>query len=232
MEPGSRVKTTIVFGGLCILLSGCVTGSPQKLHTHEHAVSAKRPSAETPFRSWHDLRRRAVVMQRYDFSCGAGSLATIITHYFGDKVSEEDVLRELLLHLPQDKLEDRIENGFSLLDLKETAAGMGYQAAAVRLNYANLASIRGPVLVHVIREGYKHFTVYRGTFGARVNLADPSQGMYSMPIDQFVREWTGVALVLGKQDVGLLADSPLHVTEDDYLQDSLKTARRALYLTP
>src|SRR4051794_9358410 len=42
--------------------------------------------------SWKDIRDHNVVMQRFDYSCGAAAMATLMNYYFGDQVTEADVL--------------------------------------------------------------------------------------------------------------------------------------------
>jgi predicted double-glycine peptidase len=42
------------------------------------------------------LRDQNVVLQRFDYSCGAGALATLMRYYFGDAVSEEAILAGIL----------------------------------------------------------------------------------------------------------------------------------------
>jgi len=169
-------------------------------------------------------------MQRFDYSCGAAALATLMRYYFQDDVTEGDVLAGILNGLSAEQLVDRTENGLSLLDLKQCAERMGYQAVGVKLKYANLPELKGPVLIHVERDGYKHFTVLRGLQGDRVYLADPSRGQIRMSVDRFAEEWTGIALVLGKRGLGLLEQYPLALGPADIAPDEALAARRALYV--
>jgi predicted double-glycine peptidase len=151
-------------------------------------------------------------------------------YYFQDDVSESQVLLNILGTLSEDEVRDREKNGLSLLDLKRCAEGMGYQAVGVKLKYASLPKLKGPVLIHLEREGYKHFAVLKGVRGDRVFLADPSRGNLRMSIDRFAREWTGVALVLGKRSFGLPTKYPLALDDQEPVQNELLAARRALYV--
>ena len=45
-----------------------------------------------PVRSVKELREENVVIQRLDYSCGSAALATIFSYYFGDPVSEPEVI--------------------------------------------------------------------------------------------------------------------------------------------
>ena len=103
--------------------------------------------------SWKDLRDRNVVIQKFDYSCGSGALATLMRYYFGDKVSEEELLLSILGRMTEEEVKDREKKGLSLLDLKRCAEQRGYQAAGVKLKYASLPKLKGPVLIHLEREG-------------------------------------------------------------------------------
>lgn len=195
------------------------------------AIRSGGAHIDKPIRTWKAIQEDRVVMQRFDYSCGAAALATLLQHYFGDGTSEADILASILTALSADDIADREENGFSLLDLKNYAVGQGYQAVGVKLKYASLPKLKGPVLIHLEREDYKHFAVLKGVRGDRVFLADPSRGNIRMSIDRFAQEWTGVALVLGKKGFGTPAEHPLALAESAPVQDELLAAYRAL-VTP
>ena len=209
----------------CLLaLAGCATAP-----SRQTPPSSSQHAAPKKFESWRELRDRNVVKQRYDYSCGAAALATLLRHYFkDDRLDERGVLDEILGRLSKEELQDRVQNGFSLLDLKQQAEGLGYQAAGVKLGLGQLPKLRGPVLVHLVCGGERHFAILRGVREDRVFLADPSRGNVRMPVHQFVREWTGLALVLGKKGFGLPAEHALAIPQDVPLRPELEGARRAL----
>ena len=179
--------------------------------------------------SWKELRDRNVVIQKFDYSCGSGALATLMRYYFGDKVSEKELLLSILERMTEEELKDREKNGLSLLDLKRCAEQRGYQAVGVKLNYASLPKLKGPVLIHLEREDYKHFAVLKGARGDRIYLADPSRGNIRMSVDHFAKEWSGIALVLGKSGFGLPPKYPLAVNDQEPVQNELLDARRSLF---
>ena len=72
---------------------------------------------EIPLKSMKDLRDQGLVKQRFDYSCGAAALATILRYGFGDEVTERDILKELFDLLSEDEEGLRRAEGFSLLDL-------------------------------------------------------------------------------------------------------------------
>jgi uncharacterized protein len=180
--------------------------------------------------SWKELRDRNVVIQRFDYSCGAGALATLMRYYFGDKVAEEEILLSILGRMTEEEVRDREKNGLSLLDLKHYAEQRGYQAVGVRLKYASLPKLKGPVLIHLEREDYRHFAVLKGARGDRIYLADPSRGNIRMSVDRFAREWSGIALVLGKSGFGLPEKYPLALDDQEPVQNELLEARKSLYV--
>ncbi len=180
--------------------------------------------------SWKELRDRNVVIQKFDYSCGAGALATLMRYYFGDMVEEEEILLSILKPMSQEEVRDREKNGLSLLDLKRCAEQRGYQAAGVKLKYASLPRLKGPVLIHLEREDYKHFAVLKGARGDRIFLADPSRGNIRMSVDRFAKEWSGIALILGKSGFGLPQKYPLALDDQEPVQNELLEARKSLYV--
>jgi predicted double-glycine peptidase len=211
-----------------ITLEGCATQAG-RAPVRVIPVQAGGIRGDKPVRSWKELRDQNVVIQTFDYSCGAGALATLMRYYFGDAVTEEGILLNILGPMSREEVEDREKNGLSLLDLKLCAERMGYQAAGVRLKYASLPKLRGPVLVHLQRKDYRHFAVLKGVRGDRVYLADPSCGNIRMSIDRFAKEWSGIALVLGKQGFGLPQNYPLALDDQEPVQNELMAARRSLF---
>jgi uncharacterized protein len=179
--------------------------------------------------SWKELRDRNVAIQQFDYSCGAGALATLMRYYFSDNVSEEMILLAILGPMSREEVQDREQNGLSLLDLKRCAERMGYQAAGVKLNFASLPKLKGPVLIHLERDDYRHFSVLKGVRGDRAYLADPSRGNIRISMQRFAQEWSGVALVLGKQGFGLPGEYPLALDDQQPVQNELLAARRSLF---
>ena len=76
-------------------------------------------------KSWTEIRVQNIVMQQYDYSCGAASLATMLRYHWGDNVTEDRVLREVVKMLTVDELKDRIQKGLALTDLRRLAVRYG-----------------------------------------------------------------------------------------------------------
>ena len=136
-----------------------------------------------------ELRDQGVVKQRFDFSCGAAALATLMRYGFGQDVTEDQILVGLFdLPTAEEKLE-RERTGFSLLDMQRVARARGYNAEGFRLEPDQLTMLGGPVIVFIEPRGYRHFAVLRGISGGRVHLADPSRGNIRMPMYAFLDSW-------------------------------------------
>lgn len=170
--------------------------------------------ADTRVKSLKALRDAYVVRQRYDFSCGAAALATLLRYGFGDPATEENILKQLFsLLTEQEKIISRKE-GFSLLDLQRVALARNYKAEGFRIHPNDLHKISGPVLVFIEPRGYKHFAVLRGISGDRVYLADPARGNIRMPLYAFVETWRqadgrGIIFVVEPSEDAAFSPSPL-----------------------
>ena len=78
-----------------------------------------------PLRSMKDLRDENMVKQRFDFSCGAAALATVLHYGFGEDINERQVLIGLFDGLSDDDKRKTERTVFSLLDLKRVARASG-----------------------------------------------------------------------------------------------------------
>jgi predicted double-glycine peptidase len=148
-----------------------------------------------------ELRNKYVVTQKLDYSCGAAALATLMSYYFREPMTEKEILDLLdleLAHLSEAERVKKKQFGFSLLDLKKVAERKGYKAAGFQLPVTKLSEIAAPVIVYVRPLGYHHFAVLRGVSGDRFYLADPKRGNLTMSLARFADEYGGVVFVLGK----------------------------------
>jgi hypothetical protein len=58
---------------------------------------------------------------------------------------------------------------------------------------------------------------------------DPSLGNVRLSIDRFAKEWTGIALVLGKQGFGLPWKYPLALDDQELAPNEMLNARESLF---
>lgn len=141
-----------------------------------------------PVRSMVELRRERVVPQRWDLSCGAAALSTVLTFDHGDPVSEEEVVAGLLRHADPERI--RRQGGFTLLDLKRYATGRGYAARGwADVSLPALASL-APAIVPTVVGGQPHFMIVRAVAAGRVVLSDPAYGNRTMTVARFEALWS------------------------------------------
>jgi predicted double-glycine peptidase len=208
-----------------LILSLCASGgslsSAGVIEVHDDAAQGmvKRHSLK-------ELRDRYIVKQRFDYSCGAAALATLLTYYFGDETSEQDILKVMMDELSKDERQRKEWRGFSLLDLKRMAQAKGYRAAGFKLSIEQLTQLAAPVIVFVQPLGYAHFAVLRGIDRGRVFLADPARGNLRMSTSRFVSEWGGIVFVLGKAGEENIATYPLALPRPEYIQPELHSVDR------
>src|SRR5674476_804769 len=81
-------------------------------------------------RTLKEIRGEGVVRQRWDMSCGAAALSTVLTYDFNDNTPETAIV-VWILHRT-DPVRVRARGGFSLLDLKHFAQARGYHAEGFR----------------------------------------------------------------------------------------------------
>jgi predicted double-glycine peptidase len=128
-----------------------------------------------------------VVRQRWDLSCGAAALSTVLTYDVGDPVSEPEIVASILQRA--DPVRIRARQGFSLLDLKRFVVSRGHTAEGYgNLDVAHLVRL-APAIVPTVLGGYNHFVVFRGVRNGHVMLADPAFGNRTMTVEQFESRW-------------------------------------------
>ncbi len=138
-----------------------------------------------------EIRHENVVIQKWDLSCGAAALATILRYQYREPVTEKDIAVALMqrqVYVQHPEL-IRIRQGFSLLDLKRYTDLTGHSGVAYgNLDLKNLIDM-APVMVPVKVLGYNHFVVFRGVVANRVLLADPAWGNRTMLVTDFIESW-------------------------------------------
>jgi uncharacterized protein len=138
-----------------------------------------------------EMRRENVVMQKWDLSCGAAALTTLLNFQHHDMVTEKEVATALMgrEEYIKNPLLVNIRQGFSLLDLKRYADTRGYEGIGYgKLTLDSLVK-KAPIIVPLNLLGYNHFVVFRGIKGNRVLLADPAWGNRTLLVEQFEKAW-------------------------------------------
>lgn len=147
--------------------------------------------------SIREMRFKGIIHQRYDFSCGAASMATLLRYVYNvEDISEEKIAEEMIEIGDPELIRKK---GFSLLDMKKYAERHGFQANGYKVEAEKLLKIKIPTIILLDTRGYKHFVVLKGMKDGRVYLADPAAGNRSTNFDEFVKSWDGVVFVVYKK---------------------------------
>jgi len=184
-------------------------------------------------KSIKDVRDQSIVKQGFDYSCGAGALATLLTYGLGDIASEEEILVQLFGYLSKDEEAFKKKEGLSLLDLQRIAQERGHEAHGFRLAPEYLAKLKRPVIVFIRPNGYEHFSVLKGIRNDRVYLADPALGNVRMPIYKFLDMWLdtngkGIIFVVERKDGQWAEEHLLKTPASAPVQPELLTIREMI----
>jgi uncharacterized protein len=181
-------RKTILAAELAIGLASLVIFS-----TPAHAqssVAAKGVEGSKNIRSLQEIRSEGVVRQRWDMSCGAAALSTVLTYDFKDYTPETAIVVWILHRVDAKRV--RARGGFSLLDLKHFAEARGYHAEGFSdMSIEDLAQQKTSVIVPIRVKGFDHFVVVKGIESGRVIMADPGFGNLTMRVDRFQKLWNG-----------------------------------------
>lgn len=160
-----------------------------------------------------EIKRKNVVFQSLDYSCGAAGLSTLFNFYLNKTTNENSVINALFQITPQQKVVER--RGFSLLDLKKLVETVGFKATGYKMDMAFLRDLHAPVLVPIEFRKFKHFVIVKAVIADRVFISDPATGNVSMKIDQFEKMWTS--------GIGLVVEDPAH---PGYQSEAMKISSR------
>jgi predicted double-glycine peptidase len=148
--------------------------------------------------SLKEIREMAVVMQRWETSCAAAALATVLTYGFNDPVSERHIVAKMLQKTEPTKVKAR--GGFSLLDMKRFVDERGYVGEAYQyLSLDDLKLFHAPI-VPINVHGFNHYVVLNAINDREVLLADPAFGNRRMSLTRFKEVWlNGLVFVVTPQ---------------------------------
>jgi len=159
--------------------------------------------SDRPF-SYLAMRYEATVPQLQDFTCGAASLATVLTYYWGDRTTESDVLKALEGRYTKEEIRKKGVTGLSFDDLIYAAEKLGFAAQGGKVAEAELANLQGPVIVRLKKsEKFQHFVVLRKIGDGVFYLSDPVVGQLSQSYADFHEQYTGDALAIWRRGASL-----------------------------
>ena len=141
--------------------------------------------------SLKEAKFKATTRQQYDFSCGSAAVATLLTHHYGDPVTEQAVFEAMFASGDQVKIR---REGFSMLDMKNYLKTRQFQADGFELPLAKLLASGLPAIVLIAEQGYHHFVVIKGLRDGRVLIGDPSSGTRAVPQGHFEAIWVNKLL--------------------------------------
>lgn len=146
-----------------------------------------------PVTSFAENKFRHLVRQQYDFSCGSAALATLLTHHYGHPVDEQQVFEAMFALGDQARIR---RAGFSMLDMKNYLASVGFEAGGYRLGLDRLQQTAVPAVALLSINGYLHFVVVKGVRSDQVLIGDPALGLRTMPRAQFEAGWNGIFFLI------------------------------------
>ena len=159
---------------LLILLFASATAFAQPF-----AVDNPLAFGTTQVQSWKARRDLGIVKQNLDFSCGAASIATLLNNFYGQQLTEQEILVRM----------NKTELRASFEDMQQVMPQLGFEAKGYALPFEQLAQLKIPVIVYLKYRKNDHFSVLRGINGNTVLLADPSLGNMSLSREQFLAAW-------------------------------------------
>jgi len=111
---------------LRLLLLLAITSSGQAMAQYHRApVRDGARTFQKPVQNWRARRNRNILMQQRDYSCGAAVLGTILRYYWNDPVNEDQLIEDVRQMLTVEELDDRVENGLAITDLRRLAVKRG-----------------------------------------------------------------------------------------------------------
>jgi len=155
-----------------------------------------------------------MILQMEAVECGAASLAMILA-YHGKWLPLERVRIDCGVS----------RDGSSAAGIIRAAKGYGLEASAYKVE-PDLLEDMTPCIIHW---DFKHFVVFRGFKHGKAYLNDPGIGPVKVPMEEFNKYFTGVALEFEKTDSFKADGSP--VSMKSYIQRQLKEAKEAIILT-
>lgn len=168
-------KIILVFFVSAGFLIGCTTNVPR----------LQQP------KSFVELRTAGNELQAHQYSCGAASLATLMT-ILGRSTTEKELLDEILPKKGQRLIDDEnIEiEPLSVKDLENLSRNRGFKVVSLQApdEKSSLEALSElyPVIARVkVYDEILHFVVVRSVNNGWVHIGDPGYGNIHIPWDQF-----------------------------------------------
>lgn len=179
---------------IAVVMLVCCIGLTEPAMADSVSFSANGVSLKASVESLKARKFSQVLQQRYDYSCGSASLATLLKFHYQHDVDAVDIFTNMYASGDQ-----KIINqwGFSLLDMKNYLRRQGYESEAIRVSldqFLQLVSVPAIVMIQV--DGYKHFVVMKGVRDGYVLLGDPARGLRRLPVSEFDTISSGMFFII------------------------------------
>lgn len=155
-----------------------------------------------------------MVMQMESVECGAASLTMILAHY-GKWLPLEEVRAACGVS----------RNGSSAKDIVLAARNYGLEADGYQVTTEALEGMQ-PAIIHW---NFNHFVVFRGFHKGNACLNDPNAGPVEVPMDDFRKSFTGVALTFAPTEAFEPSGHRTRILS--YVRKYLRGAGEAFWLT-
>jgi NHLM bacteriocin system ABC transporter peptidase/ATP-binding protein len=153
-------------------------------------------------------------MQMEAVECGAASLSMILA-YFGKWLPLEQVREACSVS----------RDGSSMKNILLAAKTYGLDPSAYKVSAEELAGME-PAIIHW---NFEHFVVFKGMRKGKAYLNDPGIGPVEIPMDEFRRSFTGVAMTFELTDRFQPSGRPTSIFS--YIRHNLRGANEAFWLT-
>lgn len=155
-----------------------------------------------------------VVIQMEAVECGAASL-TMILAYFGKWLPLEEVREACGVS----------RDGSSAKSILQAARRYGLKAKGYRTNTESLNGLQ-PAIIHW---NFEHFVVFRGIKNDKAYLNDPASGPVKVPLAEFNRSFTGVAMEFEPSEAFVKGGHQTSIIS--YIKKNMQGAKEAFWLT-
>lgn len=161
-----------------------------------------------------NVKKVPVVIQMESVECGAASLDMILA-YYGKWLPLEEVRTACGVS----------RDGSSAKSILQAARRYGLKASGYRVEPEDLEGMQ-PCIIH---RNFEHFVVFRGFKRGKACLNDPAMGPVEVPMDEFVKAFTGVALEFEPTEQFEKGGNRTSITS--YVKRHLRGASDAFWIT-
>lgn len=135
-----------------------------------------------PVTSMRERPLKTVVLQQYDFSCGAATVAMLLTYHYKMPTTEEDAFIAMYNAGDQEKIQ---QEGFSFLDMRNYMKSRDLNAAGFELTLDEIQELGVPTIALITLNGYRHFVLIKGIKDDRILIGNSAIGLMAMERDKF-----------------------------------------------